>query len=112
MLSRSQFHNRRRSRFRREFAGATVPGTNVLADVAAKNIPADSSTQVVGDAPAFLNGEISDATGGIHLVRQRQGAGWTGIEATGATAAAVRRGQLGRQRERGQQNAEKDPRTD
>ncbi len=112
MLARSQFRNRRR-RFRRgarpsrRFQGHT--SWQMSQPKIFRPIPA---RRPVGDAAAFFDREISDATGGVHLVRERQRAGWTGVKATGATAAAVRRGQVGRQRQRGQQNAEKNPRSE
>src|SRR5579859_8040053 len=77
---------------------ACIPGTDVLADVAAEDLVAHLSAGFVGDGAAQLDCEICDAKAGIYgpfgtlrLTSGHDGGGGAGIDTTGAGAAMVRR---------------------
>src|SRR5579859_7051895 len=86
-----------------------VPGANILADIAAKDMAADARAQIFGDRAALFDGQVRDATIGIKLIRSDDGLGGTGLNAAGASAAAVRSRQIGREIERGKDHAKKEP---
>src|ERR1700722_3570130 len=67
----------------------SVPRTDILADVAAEDLAADGGAKILGDAAFFLDGEIGDAAGGVHLARCDECVGGAGVDAAGARAAAV-----------------------
>src|SRR5277367_6179629 len=69
----------------------SIPGADVLADVAAEDLAADGGTEIFRDASLLLDCEVGDAAGGIHLVRGDEGVGGAGVDAAGAGAAAVGR---------------------
>ena len=87
-----------------------VPGTDILADVAAKNLVTHARPQVLGDRAPLLDGQIRNAAIRIQLVGRDQRVGGTGIDAAGAAAAAVRRRQVRRKFERSQNDTQKQPR--
>ncbi len=47
----------------------TIPGADILADVAAEDLAADAVAEVFGDVAALLDGQVRDAAGGVHLIR-------------------------------------------
>src|SRR6266581_7495244 len=47
---------------------ASIPGTDVLADVAAKDMAANTGAQSFGNSAALFDGEISNAEVRIHLI--------------------------------------------
>src|SRR6185437_5349203 len=69
---------------------APVPGTDVLADVAAKNLPPNLRPQVLRDWPALLNGQVRNAACRIHLPGAGQRPRGTGVDAARTRSAAVR----------------------
>ena len=94
--------------------GFCIPGTHLLADVAAEDLAADGGAEFFGDGPAFFDGEVGDAAAGVHLARRDKGVSRTGLDAAAAGTAAVggRRGQHGgRDLERGDDAAEKEHRS-
>src|SRR5271157_4307478 len=89
----------------------TVPRTNILADVAAEDLPSNSGAQFFRDRAALLDGEIRNALGGVELIRRRKRVRRTSIETARAGAAVVRRRQIGRQFQRSEHDAEEKPRS-
>src|ERR1700722_8562116 len=93
---------------------APVPRADVLADIAAKDLAAYRLTQLMGDNTFFLDGQVGDAAGGIHLARGDQSVRRTRIDTAGATATAVLRfvkGGVCLYWERGHDDAEQQPRS-
>jgi hypothetical protein len=70
---------------------SSIPGADVLADVAAEDLAADGGAEIFRDASLLLDGEVGDAARGVHLVRGDEGVGRAGIDAARAGAAAVGR---------------------
>src|SRR5437879_1141205 len=66
-----------------------VPGTHVLAHVAAEQPLADSSAKLTGQVAAVLDGQVRDASPGVEDVRLYERAGRAGVEARGAGAAPI-----------------------
>src|SRR6266481_5411656 len=90
---------------------APVPWTNVLADIAAKNMVAHRLTKLFRDGAAQLDGEVRDTLSGIHHVRCDESLRRTRIQTPTATRAQIRRWQFvlpGRrfQIERGEQDTQ------
>ena len=52
--------------------GLPIPGTHVLADVAAENVPAHAFAQLFGNRAALFDGEIRDAFVRVQLVGARK----------------------------------------
>src|SRR5690242_13861001 len=77
-----------------------VPGADVLADVATKNMMAERRPQLLRDAAAFFNGEISDAAARIELAGSDKRLRRTRIEAARTASASVRSREIGRQLQR------------
>jgi hypothetical protein len=73
------------------YGGFAVPGADVLADVTAKDLSADEGAEIFGNRAFFLDGEVGDAAGGVHLVRSDEGVSGAGVDAAGAGAAAILR---------------------
>jgi len=72
-----------------------VVGADVLADVAAEDVAAHGSAEVLRDGAAELDGEVGDAAAGVEEVGLDQGFSGAGVEAEGAGAAAVGLGRGG-----------------
>src|ERR1700693_36271 len=105
LLARLQLNRLSRRRF-------AVPGADILADVAPENMPPHPGAKLVilrNRAP-LLDREIRDALVGMELIRRDQRVSRAGIDATRATAAAIRRRQIRREIERGKNHAEEKPR--
>ncbi len=94
---------------------AAVPRADLLADVAAKDVAADSGVEIVGDGSLVLDGEVGDAARGVHTARVgrvEQGLCRAGVDAGGAGAAAVGmqlEGWLRGEWERGGDGGEEEP---
>ena len=71
-----------------------VPRTNILADVAAEDVPPHPAAQFVirRKRAALFDREIRDALVGIELIRCDQCVSRAGVDAARATAAAIGRG--------------------
>ncbi len=87
-----------------------VPGADVLADVAAKDLVSHALAQFFGNGAALFDGEIRDAFVGVELVGRDNRVGRAGFDAASAGPAAVGRGKIWREFERGDDHAEKKPR--
>src|SRR5437867_4377258 len=87
-----------------------VPRADVLADVAAEDLAAETGALPVGDGALQLDGQVADAARGVEDVRGGQGAGRARVEARGAAPAHVGAGGVGKQLEVGDQLAEEEPR--
>ena len=93
---------------------AAVPGADVLADIAAEDLPADGLAKLLGDGALLLDGEVGDAARGVHLVRGHERVGGAGVDAARAASAAIGRDLKfcsGGHRKRGDDDAEQQPRT-
>ena len=93
----------------RSVAGLVVPRTNVLADVAPEDVMANAFAKLQRNLAAFFNGEISDATAGIHLAGRDDRLGRTRINTASAASATVGSGKIRRQLQRGEHYAQKNP---
>src|SRR5215475_46645 len=98
-----------RQRCRRSVAGLVVPGTNVLADVAAEDVVAHGGPQLLWNFASLFNREIGDTQTGIEFARGRDRLCRTCVNAAGTASAAIRRGKVRRKVERGEHHAEKEP---
>jgi len=96
-----------RIRYRR-FA---IPWADVLADIAAEDMPSHSVAHLFGNRAALFDREIGDTLVGVELVRCNQRVGWAGIDASCASTAAIGRGNIGLEFEGRQDNAQEQPRT-
>src|SRR5258708_2033732 len=102
-LERWIYQLRTRLEFRRGgYWSFTVPGADVLADVASENVLANARPQFLGNRSTFLNREIGNALGGIELVGSDEGVGRTSFDTAGAGATAVGSRQVRRKFERSQ----------
>src|SRR5688572_13095150 len=99
---------RKKSRFVRG-RRPPVPWTNVLADVATKQMMPDPLTPLLRDRPAQFDGRVRDALSAIQNVGSNERVGGTGIQASGAGSASVRRWCVVIQRKIGDDAAEKKP---
>src|ERR1700728_4319137 len=69
---------------------APVPGTNVLANVAAEHMLADGGAQLLRRGCVQFNSEVRDAAAGVDFVAfRRNGLRGTSVDAAGASSAAV-----------------------
>src|SRR5215472_7206215 len=87
-----------------------VPGTDVLADVAAEHVGADRGAELRRNRTPQFDIKVSDAPRGVHHVRLNERSGGAGIEAPGAGTAAVKGRRVGLEIEAGEDNADKEPR--
>src|SRR5205085_4468210 len=69
----------------------SVPGTNILADVAAKNVVPDLVSKLNRYLALLLDSQVRDAPRGIHLVWRSQRICRASVDATRTRAASVRR---------------------
>src|SRR5262245_39621655 len=88
-----------------------IPGTDILADVAAEQMMSDPGAVGFGNFAAQLDRRVRNAFAAVENVRNRDGAGWTGINTTRACAAAVGNRHRVIEFAVGQNTAEKEPRT-
>src|SRR4051794_20782880 len=72
-----------------------VPGTDVLANVAAKNMPSHALSEVLRNKASLLDCQIRNALGGVKLVGINKGLGRTGFQAARAGTATIRGRQIG-----------------
>src|ERR1700686_374057 len=91
----------------RRVAGFVVPGTNVLADVAAKDVMSDRLAKFPRNVAALLDGQISNATPGIEFARGHNGLRGTSVNAACAASATISGGKIGRQVEGRENHAQK-----
>ena len=70
--------------------GLAVPGTYVLADVAAKDPAIERGRLVIGEHASVLDRPVTDTAPGVELIRADEGLGWTGVKAARAGSAVVR----------------------
>src|SRR5947209_8462373 len=90
---------------------APVPGAHILADVAAKYMPTDAGTVLLGNRAAQLDRKVRDAQPRIQFVATgADGMRGTSIDATGARAAAIRGGRVRFKRKRRKQLSQEEPR--
>ena len=68
-----------------------VPRANILADIAAKNLPPYLRPQLNRNLTPLFNGQIGDAKARIHLIRSGQRSRRTCLDAAPAASAPVRR---------------------
>src|SRR5712692_3486311 len=68
---------------------AAVPGTNVLANVAAEHVAAYGLAQLAGNRAAQLDGEIGDATARIHDVGFYKSLRGTRVDTAAAGSAQI-----------------------
>src|SRR5580658_10126136 len=71
------------------YRGTAIPGADILADVAAKDLTANVGTERLSNGAALFYGQVRDTQARIHLVGSNQGAGGAGIDASRAAAAAI-----------------------
>src|SRR5258708_13438165 len=89
-LERWIYQLRTRVGFRRGgYWSFTVPGADVLADVASENVLANARPQFLGNRSTFLNREIGNALDGIELVGSDEGGGRTSFDTPGAAPTAA-----------------------
>ena len=69
---------------------SSVPRTDLLTNVAAEYVAAHGFAQGLGNAALFLNGEVGDTEGRIHLAWGDQRVGGAGVDTAGAGSAAIR----------------------
>src|SRR5712692_7415751 len=79
--------------FERSCGRAAVPGTNVLANVAAEHVVADGFAQLAGNRAAQLDREIGDATARIHDVGFYKSLRGTRVDTAAAASAQIWRRQ-------------------
>src|SRR5216684_6273864 len=89
----------------------TVPGADILADVASKNILADACPQLLGNRSPLLDREIGNALGGIEFIGTDKSVGRTSLDTAGAAPTAVGSRQIRCKFERRQDHAQEKPRT-
>ena len=70
----------------------TVPGTDILADIAAKDPWGNRCLVRLGQCAMELNGHVRNAAGTVHHLRRHYGPGGTGVQTAGARATVVRDG--------------------
>src|SRR5205823_5788318 len=85
--SRLKLHQRGES-------GAAVPRTNILTDVAAKNVIPDGLSKFLRNAAAQFNRQVRNAFSGVQDIRLDKSLRGTGIKTLPATPAQIRRRQL------------------
>src|SRR5438105_14333209 len=78
---------------RRRVAGFIVPGTNILADIAAEYMVPNGRPELFSDYATLFNGQICDAETSIQLARRHNGLRGAGINAARAASTAVGGGQ-------------------
>ena len=89
-----------------------VPWTDRQAIIAAVDSVADGRAQFTRDGPLVLDGEIRDAAARIEPIRRGERGGGADVDAGAAGAATVRLRRVRRQLERGEDRAEKQPRSE
>src|SRR5690348_6335009 len=89
-----------------------IPRTNVLTDIAAVEPFPDRFMELPGNFIAMFDGQIRDATPSVYLVRRGDGAGRTRVDTAATGAAAVDRGIIKREIQRGNDFAKQEPRPD
>src|SRR5580704_8448843 len=90
-----------------------VPGADVLANVAAKDMRADSAPVLLRNWAAQFDSKVGDAAARVHRVLRsggNQSFGRARVDATGAGSAAIGRRRIDLQFERCDQLAQKEPR--
>src|SRR5262249_37789145 len=87
-----------------------VPGTNILADVAAEHMASDTIAHPLRDRSPFFDGEIRDALVGIELVRSKKRVCWASVQTTRASSTPIWGRQIGCQLQRGQNHSKEQPR--
>ncbi len=90
-------------------SGEAVPGTDVLAVVAAEDAVADGLPELDRDGSAEFDGEVGNAPSAVHHVGLDDRVRRAGGHAAGAGSAVVRMRVVGRQVHREQDLAEKEP---
>ena len=70
---------------------ALVPGTDVVADVAAERVALEPLGQLLGDRAPLLDGEIGDAAGGVEHVAARRTRRWGRRRGSGCSCRSDRR---------------------
>src|SRR5262245_697260 len=90
----------------------SIPRTNVLADVATKQVMADVFAKLLGNRATQFNVEVSDTAAAIEEIGSHDSLCWTGVDAFRAGAAAVRCRIVRVEFEICHDTAEKDPGTD
>ena len=94
------------------YRGTAIPGADILANVAAKDLTTHVGTERLSNGAALFYGQVRDTQARIHLVGSNQGAGRAGIDASRAAAAAIFRhpkGHRRRQLQRGENHTQKEP---
>src|SRR5262249_39913302 len=81
----------RRERAESSGRGLAVPGTDVLADVAAEDPAVQVLRGLILEGPPMLDRPVADALPRVELIRTHEGSGRAGIEASGAGPTVVRR---------------------
>src|SRR5262249_17196894 len=89
-----------------------VPGTHLLAHVAAVDVRPDRGLVLARDVAAKLNRQIRDAARRIEDAGRDDGARRTRVQTTGARSALVERWRIDRQRQAAEDRAEKYPRSE
>ena len=74
-----------------------VPGTDILAHVAAEDPAVQAAGELFGDGPLVLDRPVADAPARVELVRSREGVGRAGIETPRAGSAVIGRDEARRQ---------------
>src|SRR5258706_1187622 len=87
-----------------------VPGTDVLADVAAEDVAAEPLAPVFRDSALDLDGQVADAARGVEDVRRGECLGGARLEAGRAAAAHVGPWPVGGQLQVGHDLAQEEPR--
>src|SRR5438270_3491929 len=83
-----------RQQSRRRVASLVVPGADVLANIAAKDVLAHGWPQLFRNCAALFNGEIGNAKTGIELARGHNGLRRAGVNAARTASATVGRGDV------------------
>jgi len=92
---------------------ASVPGTDILADVTAEDVPSQPGPAIGWDFPAQLDRQIRDAeprVDGVSAGSRNDGVRRARFDAARASPAAIGRGSVRLQLERGENFSQEDPR--
>ena len=71
--------------------GKAIPWTGVEAVVTAKDSSAHGNPKFLGNRALVFDGKKRNTAPVVELLGGRDGLGWTGIDASGASSAAVRK---------------------
>ena len=79
-----------------EFGGGgygsfAVPGTNILTDIATKDVAADRGALLFRDLATLFDGQVGDAKAGIEFPGSNERLRWTGVDTAPAGAAIITR---------------------